>query len=395
MERVPMVEMFSQTSRDRVRASTAFLAVAVTLSQACAPDVDAPERQVVATSALDDDARYVPFSTSPAFPQTSRSPAEAIDSLDFVAPCRDVGCGVGHSGGHDLFWYVSKRQGESGRAYIVKGTDQRCWERFDWDSSAISITFDNCWWASGYQYSRYKDGRWLARYWRPGDRLVADHTVYGGRWDQCSDTPIGAGQERVMSFVWRVKDYDWGPAGKLDTIAIRQSYPHEPRVREHYLYARGHGLIGWNLEDDRDPTQNKAHAFHLPSQRRNVPLGTTCVAVETSDARPSCELAPGHAFEVGVPVYSCNRRYSLVLQSDGNFVHYDLERGVALWSSRGGGAPPATSAVFQNDGNLVLRSGSTAVFASNTGGLDVDRLTVQDDGNVVLYRVGAPVWSIR
>lgn len=374
----------------------------------------------------------VPQSSSPSAPTTAGSPPEYIDSLDYVAPCRDAGCSVAHTdetGQTNIHWWVGSRTADRGTAYHVKGTDPRCWERLEWNADAIAIPYDNCWWTPGYQYSRYKDGRWLARIWKPGDAIEVDHTVYGGRWDACTDTAMGQGQTRVMTFVWRVKDYDWGPAGKLDTIAVRQSYPWEPRAREYYFYAKGYGLIGWSLENDAAPSENKAFAFNLGSTRRPIPVGTACVSVETptppaptppastppaspppastppaSDGQaapsapaptPTCTLRPGYVFSVGTAVYSCNRRYALVLQSDGNLVLYDVPVGVPLWWSLASGGTRATSASFQTDGNLVARSGSAPVFASNTGGMGADQLAIQDDGNVVIYRGSTPLWSTR
>ena len=50
--------------------------------------------------------------------------------------------------------------------------------------------------------------------------------------------------------------------------------------------------------------------------------------------------------------------------------------------------------VYQNDGNLVLYGPSGALWASNTVGQPPGFATMQDDGNVVVYRAdGVPIWA--
>lgn len=380
-------------------------------------------------------------SRSALFPKTQTSPSEYIDSMNYVGPCRTKGCSVARTGGHNLHWYVTQAEGDTGRAYYVKGEDQRCWERLDWDNGAVRITYDNCWWTPGYKYSRYADGSWLARIWKPGDSIVADHTVFGGDWESCTDTPLGVGQKRVMTFLWRVKDFDWGAAGRLDTIAIRQSYPHEPNIREHYFYARGYGLIGWNYEDDSKPGDYKFNAFNLKSTVKPIPVGTKCVQVESvASAQPAASSMPlpsaasptrpptpstmgpdpaktplpasaptpqpqgaltacqvtqlpgGFEFQKNQPVYSCSKKYSLVFQQDGNLVLYDVETKRALWDSMTG-QTGADSAVFQRDGNLVVYRTGSPLWNAKTGGSVGSQLVLQDDGNLLIRLNDSVVWS--
>ncbi|QIV84315.1 LysM peptidoglycan-binding domain-containing protein [Mycolicibacterium frederiksbergense] len=64
-----------------------------------------------------------------------------------------------------------------------------------------------------------------------------------------------------------------------------------------------------------------------------------------------------------------------------------LGPGESLTSKNG-----AFSVVLQDDGNLVLYSGDTAVWSTETNGQNVVRAEVQDDGNFVLYTPDKPVW---
>lgn len=64
-----------------------------------------------------------------------------------------------------------------------------------------------------------------------------------------------------------------------------------------------------------------------------------------------------------------------------------LERGQSLTSDNG-----AYRVTLQDDGNFVLYSGDTAVWSTETNGQDVVRAEVQEDGNFVLYTPDKPVW---
>ena len=81
---------------------------------------------------------------------------------------------------------------------------------------------------------------------------------------------------------------------------------------------------------------------------------------------------------------SMNQRYQLVLTPDGNLVEYD--QGSVIWTSMRAGQGTSVARV-QNDGNFVIyRADGTLTWQTNTAGsgLIPFRLTVQDDGNIVL-----------
>lgn len=92
-------------------------------------------------------------------------------------------------------------------------------------------------------------------------------------------------------------------------------------------------------------------------------------------------------------VTSCDGRFALVHQGDGNIVVYDVNGG-ALWSS-GTQGESTNALVMQNDGNLVLyTAGGSPLWDASTDGHAGATLRVQDDGNVVVYgAAGNGLWS--
>lgn len=108
----------------------------------------------------------------------------------------------------------------------------------------------------------------------------------------------------------------------------------------------------------------------------------------------------------------------LVLQTDGNAVIYSTN-GTALWSSGTAGTPNYLSQVvytmqndtlypgqslltpdhkyrmvLQRDGNLVIYGNGKALWASSTAGRDSAQLSMQPDGNLVIYnKNGSAIWT--
>ena len=102
-------------------------------------------------------------------------------------------------------------------------------------------------------------------------------------------------------------------------------------------------------------------------------------------------LQPNSIMQQGGAIVSADGKYELTLQTDGNLVVYG--NGIPVWS-----LGTTTGAVLANqcDGNLVLYNASgTALWASGTAGNGGSRLVMQNDGNLVLYRTsdGSPAWS--
>ncbi len=97
-------------------------------------------------------------------------------------------------------------------------------------------------------------------------------------------------------------------------------------------------------------------------------------------------VGPGQALAPNQAVTSCDGRFTLAHQGDGNVVLY--QGGAALWSSQTPGRATDTL-VMQEDGNLVLYApGGVALWNSRTAGNPGATLAVQNDGNTVIYAPG-------
>jgi hypothetical protein len=104
-------------------------------------------------------------------------------------------------------------------------------------------------------------------------------------------------------------------------------------------------------------------------------------------------LAPGQGLVGGESLSSCDGRFSLAMQTDGNLVLYRNGAG-AVWSSKTYGSD-GYAAILQGDGNFVLYGAhENALWASGTDGHAGSTLALQADGNLVVYAPGGkPLWA--
>lgn len=105
------------------------------------------------------------------------------------------------------------------------------------------------------------------------------------------------------------------------------------------------------------------------------------------------ELSPGQS------LYSPNRKYRLIYQSDGNLVLYRNADEFALWSTKTHGQS-AGKLIMQTDGNLVVYNARQRPLWASIKRWDIPNpprglyLVMQDDANAVIYNEkNIAVWS--
>ncbi|MFC4064621.1 LamG-like jellyroll fold domain-containing protein [Actinoplanes subglobosus] len=103
---------------------------------------------------------------------------------------------------------------------------------------------------------------------------------------------------------------------------------------------------------------------------------------QRGDATSANELGVNESMRAGDALRSLNGVFQLRMQSDGNLVLY--RDGAPVWATNTAGNEGAFL-VMQGDDNLVLyRVDKTALWHTNTGGSGADRLVLSDDGRLEL-----------
>ncbi len=119
--------------------------------------------------------------------------------------------------------------------------------------------------------------------------------------------------------------------------------------------------------------------------------GLTTDCLRTQRVNANGILPSGARLHRGESIWAPSGQFELSCQNDGNLVLY--RQGSPLWSSGTAGSE-VRECFMQPDGNLVLYGhGRQPVWASNTPGNPGAFLAVQDDGNVVIYKPVSPVWA--
>ncbi|MGV0746425.1 LysM peptidoglycan-binding domain-containing protein [Mycolicibacterium sp. XJ870] len=103
-------------------------------------------------------------------------------------------------------------------------------------------------------------------------------------------------------------------------------------------------------------------------------------------------LTEGQKLERGGSLTSNNGAYTLTLQDDGNLVLY--ARDQAIWSTSTNGEDVQRAEV-QSDGNFVLYTSDKPVWHTDTKGKKDVKLVLQDDRNLVLYSKDGVAWASK
>jgi LysM repeat protein len=141
--------------------------------------------------------------------------------------------------------------------------------------------------------------------------------------------------------------------------------------------------------------RNRLFAKRFDRRGRNGPRSQSRTVRSIVPTTKGCKivgdrLQNGEKLEVGQSLTSLNEAYKLTLQDDGNLVLYSGAE--AVWSTETSGKNVVRAEV-QKDGNFVLYTPDDPVWASQTKGAKDVRLILQNDRNLVLYGFDGPAWS--
>ena len=165
------------------------------------------------------------------------------------------------------------------------------------------------------------------------------------------------------------------------------------------------------LRDPAHPSQLKPEYFGTPDGVHPNAAGYQAIAdaidlgifekptaVAAPHPQASCDAGwvAGDTIARGNTPFSCDRRFMLLIQADGNFALYTpyVDGGKPRWTTNTPGVNIATGEMLRN-GNFVLYDfDGKAIWATNTDGNPGSRLLLQNDGNLVIYNAAdKPIWN--
>lgn len=160
----------------------------------------------------------------------------------------------------------------------------------------------------------------------------------------------------------------------------------------------GSGQALWNTETGGNPNARlvlQTDGNLVLYSASNVPLWASySISVPDNLSYTNITLPTNGRMYPGQVFSTADRRYKLIMQTDGNLVLYSPSR--AIWASGTDGKQTAFVAM-QSDGNLVLyERGGRPLWYTGTANRPNLRLVIQQDGNLVMYNPTAQaIWNTQ
>lgn len=278
------------------------------------------------------------------------------------SPCISSTCTSSPNSCNDLYdWYENNGNG-------FTGTD--CWYN----------TNSECFDGNGYEYRNCTS--YTA--WRLNQVGVPSSSVKGlgngGQW--YNNSP--ASERTTTPKAWDAAVVP-GTVGHVAFVESVSSDGTQITVSEYNHDTQGNGDTRTGTPSSMGFTQYVDFGIHPTS-----PSGYAGVGSATFFG--GAQLNNGQTLQDGYYLTSGNVQYALIMQADGNLVLYSGSG--ALWASNTSGNPGAYLGV-QSDGNIVIYNASgQAIWATNTNGQSTSYLVIQTDGNLVAYNTsGVAVWA--
>ena len=237
--------------------------------------------------------------------------------------------------------------------------------------------------------------------------FVYNAAVAAGKVPAWLAAPANTANDMMNNAIAAGVFHDWDGSCPCGAILFYEAHSNVPTG--HVVLCNGDGTVsssGWPGWPNTGPSYDcgfdgdtSTSLSWLNGAEGIAPTGYVLYGGTPAGPPPAIPPAPtgcgaiqsGHGLGPGTSAHSCDGRFSLAMQNDGNLVVYSY--GVPLWATgtNGGGGDVA---VMQADGNFVEYSTtSVPLFASGTNGHSGATLSLQDDGNVVVYAAGKALWA--